>query len=1025
MTRISKQIGFRYPQGSLFGLGKVDSLRTYPAVSSTVDYGPYFPSSGSNTGPSPNTWGGTGNILATDGSFATTGAGTNRTSAYLTALSFGIPTLSGTLNGITVTINKKSSGTAVTDATIQLVKGGVVIGSNSTAQGWTSTATDYIYGGPTDLWGTSLTLADLHATDFGVVFAATLGVTTSTGFVDSISVSFDVQSIAPTYSTGIANGLAIVSGVGKAIFSGIGSAAGAATVSGSTNLGVGSTNGASVVNGVSAAFSSVTAIANGLAIVSSVGKSVAPSVGAAAGVALTNGSSNLGVASVDGVSIVIGNGRSFYVTTGNANGDSLVKFISGSKAKAQGAATTLFAGQKLASSKFSAVGIASIYAQMATGRTLDATGVAIATMLSAGPGTFSATSIALTSSTGVKAKRFAGVSHGLTVTDFLSAGPGVGIATGAATTDGIIAIYSTANGMAIASIIAEPLHEFNVMGQAVVSILGARIKKFTCGINGHTTAFAIGVPSLSFNAIGLSIAAANGVKGKTGDALADGLAIADFQSTGGVCEANSESTGIFVGQIGPVARGAMVAFGRATVVGKSVNPPIIVKITADGSSTATAVSATIVAVEANAIGVASGNFILQVYKPAIMAANGIASTNFIGQGVFLGIGNGGVALGGSSGLSVIRGVIRTTGDLVLSGASTASMVAKFTYVSKGVIHLTSDLSNPTSTSYRRKNKFNFSWNIFSIISKEFAFEWNIGNQILYYYQIRTKSVQPNCANSGFDLSQDQDHFYYRLQNIAAYNLSDLCVKYKLQYQNAPTKWPIDKVYKYSLPVFKSDYPTASSTVDPTCNILSAPEEICNIPECFDFCVDFDLLDIIGVQTTIQDQFLRVNVGGTISLTGNALVPIERVHNSGVTLNLGGVAGVTLARWQYVSKGYLLADGSSNVVTSNWHYAGNGEMILDGNASIPFSNFKYIASGLMYIFGNSNIKRNYIFMPLLPILYLNGSAIVKGNSKYIALGELDILGSSLLIASKFTHASTGTLSLAGTSQEISPSWYWNG
>src|SRR5690606_7277820 len=60
-------------------------------------------------------------------------------------------------------------GQTVRDDTIQLVVGGARTGDNkSTAASWSTSEEIVSFGGTTDVWGLSLTPADVNASDFGV-----------------------------------------------------------------------------------------------------------------------------------------------------------------------------------------------------------------------------------------------------------------------------------------------------------------------------------------------------------------------------------------------------------------------------------------------------------------------------------------------------------------------------------------------------------------------------------------------------------------------------------------------------------------------------------------------------------------------------------------------------------------------------------------------------------------------------------------------------------------------------------------
>jgi hypothetical protein len=62
--------------------------------------------------------------------------------------------------------------TDVADSTLKLVKGGAVVGtSQASATKWPSTDIEVQYGGASSLWGTTLTVAEVNASDFGVVLS--------------------------------------------------------------------------------------------------------------------------------------------------------------------------------------------------------------------------------------------------------------------------------------------------------------------------------------------------------------------------------------------------------------------------------------------------------------------------------------------------------------------------------------------------------------------------------------------------------------------------------------------------------------------------------------------------------------------------------------------------------------------------------------------------------------------------------------------------------------------------------------
>lgn len=142
--------------------------------------GPRSAGAGANqTGVGTVAWSFTGNIVADDGSSAssgtlTSGAQTN----YLVASTFGFSIPAGsTIDGIVVEIKRSdlSSSDNIRDNRIRIVKGGSIQTTDkATATAWpASFAPSYAsYGGSSDLWGTAWTAEDVNANDFGVAISA-------------------------------------------------------------------------------------------------------------------------------------------------------------------------------------------------------------------------------------------------------------------------------------------------------------------------------------------------------------------------------------------------------------------------------------------------------------------------------------------------------------------------------------------------------------------------------------------------------------------------------------------------------------------------------------------------------------------------------------------------------------------------------------------------------------------------------------------------------------------------------------
>lgn len=123
-------------------------------------------------------------------------------SPYLFFGSFNLNIPNGAqILGIQIAIPKQNAGGGtVTDQVVKLVIGGSVVGTNeATATAWSTSGYQYtIYGGPTNLWGTTPDAAELNTnggSGFGVVVSADISDITGGSIVPEIG---DVAPIAPT-----------------------------------------------------------------------------------------------------------------------------------------------------------------------------------------------------------------------------------------------------------------------------------------------------------------------------------------------------------------------------------------------------------------------------------------------------------------------------------------------------------------------------------------------------------------------------------------------------------------------------------------------------------------------------------------------------------------------------------------------------------------------------------------------------------------------------------------------------------
>ncbi len=123
-------------------------------------------------------WLNTGNIYTSNNAWATVTFTLGATSENLIANGFGlsIPT-DAVIEGIEALVEKSvdvSHTNASKDSSVRLVIGGSIVGDNKALAAYFNNTTDAVttYGSASDLWGLSLTAAQINASDFGVAYSA-------------------------------------------------------------------------------------------------------------------------------------------------------------------------------------------------------------------------------------------------------------------------------------------------------------------------------------------------------------------------------------------------------------------------------------------------------------------------------------------------------------------------------------------------------------------------------------------------------------------------------------------------------------------------------------------------------------------------------------------------------------------------------------------------------------------------------------------------------------------------------------
>jgi hypothetical protein len=163
----------------------------------TVSVGPRTATSTSGSGA----WTSPASAYTSNNQYAFTSISPGSTSPNLVVSNFGfsLPSTAKIL-GVGVDIERKASGSGISDQTVYLRKNGAQVGNNEAYTGgwggssWPTFDRTQSYGGSSNTWGTTWTASDLNASNFGVQLSARnttsgWGASTLTAYVDAITVT--------------------------------------------------------------------------------------------------------------------------------------------------------------------------------------------------------------------------------------------------------------------------------------------------------------------------------------------------------------------------------------------------------------------------------------------------------------------------------------------------------------------------------------------------------------------------------------------------------------------------------------------------------------------------------------------------------------------------------------------------------------------------------------------------------------------------------------------------------------------
>lgn len=188
----------------------------------------------------------------------------------------------------------------------------------------------------------------------------------------------------------------------------------------------------------------------------------------------------------------------------------------------------------------------------------------------------------------------------------------------------------------------------------------------------------------------------------------------------------------------------------------------------------------------------------------------------------------GILAGGSSQRSSTSSWSYEATGYVLLGTATNYGMGDIVLSASGSIYV-SNVLDPVIVNVRFNRDYAFEWRTKAFISKDITFRWNTGQLTMYWYRVIGKGRQGDEC----DLVADPCCQKF-IVNVHARTAAELCEKLSERNWN----WPIESVQQFSRP---AETELADDYIDEygECNEL-IPLEICEIPQCADFCVDHDL-----------------------------------------------------------------------------------------------------------------------------------------------------------------------------------------
>jgi hypothetical protein len=251
-------------------------------------------------------------------------------------------------------------------------------------------------------------------------------------------------------------------------------------------------------------------------------------------------------------------------------------------------------------------------------------------------------------------------------------------------------------------------------------------------------------------------------------------------------------------------------------------------------------------------------------------------------------------------------VMPAGGEVVVDGV--AGLKVSYHYNASGGISV--EGSAVGAVSRVNTKEFTFSIRTRQTLEEPVDFKWNTGAIPQSHFRIISKCM-PEDEEECQPISDPEDGcLRHAVATITASTPADVC----RQLSERGFKFPIVQFDRFTRPAQNEQLAADIESGDfNDCNQL-VPVEFCEIPDCLEFCVDFDLL--LLVKPSFEFDFTKVKEyvgGGTIIISGTADVDFS-INNTVVTETVSGG---------------IMAGGHGSVVTPFNRYVMSGGINVEG------------------------------------------------------------------------------------------------